>query len=277
MVKIRVLRSDGKRQWWQEYNVEASKRDTVLDLLIKIRETQDHSLAFRYSCQMGSCGSCAMVINGKARLACQTRVAELGTDVIQVEPLHNYPVIKDLVVDLTDFIEKHRSVKPYIIRRNPEELEDGSMEFRVLPEELENFLQFTYCIMCGACLAACPTVALDPKFLGPQALAQAYRYIADPRDEGFEERVLILDNPHGVWRCHFAGACSDACPKGVDPAGAIQRLKHEIMKSKFIRKKKVGAPVATVTPPKQPIGEIPKPPAPDFPPPPDFKIETMKK
>jgi len=270
MAKVKVLRSDGKKKWWQEYNVETRKRDTVLDILQKIRDTQDHSLAFRYSCQMGSCGSCGMVINGKPRLACQTRVEELNSDVIQIEPLYNYPVIKDLVVDLTDFLDKHRSVKPYMIRKNPEELENAPMEFKVTPEENLKFIQYTYCIVCGLCLAACPTVAIDPHFLGPQALAQAYRYIADPRDEGFKERLLVLDTSHGIWRCHFAGACSYVCPKDVDPAGAIQRLKHEVLKGVFVRKPKVGAPVATVTPPKEPINNAPKPP------PMDFKMEDEK-
>jgi succinate dehydrogenase / fumarate reductase iron-sulfur subunit len=272
MTRVRILRNDGSKQWWQEYDVEPRKGSTVLDLLLNIRETHDHTLAFRHSCQMGSCGSCGMVINGKPSLACQTRIADLKSaplfnDTIRIEPLYSYPVIKDLVVDLDDFVNKHKSIKPYIIRKNPEELEEAPMEFQVTPAENLNFIQFDYCIMCGLCVAACPTVSLDPQFTGPQALAQAYRYIADPRDEGFNERQSILDTSHGVWRCHFAGSCSYVCPKGVDPAKAIQLLKREILKRKFVRGK-AGASVAVVVQPEKSISNAPKAP------PLDFKMEA---
>lgn len=268
-MKVRVRRFDGVRSWWQEYEVEARERDTVLDLLLKIRERQDHTLAFRHSCQMGSCGSCGMVINGKPSLACQTRVLDLKTDVIRVEPLYNFPVIRDLVVDLTDFVEKHRSVKPWMIRKNPEELEDASSEFLVTPQQNLSFIQFDYCIMCGLCDAACPTMALDPLFLGPQALAQAYRYVADPRDEGIDERLDVLDDSHGVWRCHFAGSCSYVCPKGVDPAKAIQLLKKEILKRRLFRSRKAAAKPAVLPKVEKVPENAPKPP------PFDFKFEEV--
>ncbi|MCL4344300.1 MAG: succinate dehydrogenase/fumarate reductase iron-sulfur subunit [Nitrososphaerota archaeon] len=263
-MKIRILRNDGSKQWWQEYSEEPHKGATVLDVLLNIRETQDHTLAFRHSCQMGSCGSCGMVINGKPSLACQTRITELKSETIRIEPLYSYPVIKDLVVDLNDFVNKHRSVKPYIIRKNPQELEEAPMEFRVTSRENMNFIQYDYCIMCGLCVAACPTVALDPQFTGPQALAQAYRYIADPRDEGFQERQPELDTSHGVWRCHFAGSCSFVCPKGVDPAKAIQLLKREILKRKFVRGPRAGAPASVLVQPEKPISNPPKAPPLDF-------------
>ncbi|MGC8568785.1 MAG: succinate dehydrogenase/fumarate reductase iron-sulfur subunit [Nitrososphaeria archaeon] len=262
-MKVRIRRFDGQKEWWQDYEVEAKPFTTVLDILNYIRENLDHTLAYRHSCQMGSCGSCGVVINGKPALACQTRVGELKTDTLRIEPLYNYRVIRDLVVDLTDFVNKHRSVKPWMIRKNPQELEEAPSEFKVTPQQNLTFIQFDYCIMCGVCLAACPTVAIDPLFLGPQALAQAYRYIADPRDEGLEDRIDVLDDSHGVWRCHFAGACSYVCPKGVDPAKAIQYLKKEILKFRLLGKKKKAVPPAEIVQ-KEPPPNAPKPPPFDF-------------
>jgi len=216
------------RPYMAEYTVPYTEGMTVLDGLIYIKEKLDGTLAFRMSCRMGICGSCGMLVNGFPHLACHTQVSELESDVLEVKPLPNYPVIRDLVPDLGPMFEKHREVKPYIIRADEEELENRSGEFLQKPEELEAYLQFAYCLKCGMCLAACPTVATDRAFFGPQALAQAYRYSADSRDAGQAERLEVLNSPHGPWRCHLAGACSEACPKGVDPALAIQLLKREL-------------------------------------------------
>ena len=133
---------------------------------------------------------------------------------------------------------------PYVIHRDKEELQKDAGEFAQSPEELEKYLQFAYCIKCGACLAACPTNATDDDFSGPQALAAAYRYVADSRDEGLEQRMASLDGPNGVWRCHYAGACSEACPKGVDPSLGIQLLKREIFNYRVLSRKKRLAPLA---------------------------------
>jgi succinate dehydrogenase / fumarate reductase iron-sulfur subunit len=139
------------------------------------------------------------------------------------------------------------------MRTDLNERDNSGREYRVLTEEVEKFLQFDYCIMCGLCYAACPTVALDPFYTGPQAIAQAYRYMADPRDEGWEKRVNLLDTSHGVWRCHAAGACSSVCPKDVDPAKAIQLARMEVLKKRIFRKRAregsrlVSPPVAGVT------------------------------
>lgn len=216
---------------------------TVLDALTEVREKQDSSLGYRHSCRMGICGSCGMTIEGVPRLACQTQVSVLKTDVIRVEPLHSMSVIRDLVVDIAPFMAMHKSVKPYIIRRDVDERDHSDREYRVLSEEVRRFLQFDYCIMCGLCYAACPTVALDPTYTGPQAIAQSYRYMADPRDEGWDQRIDLLDTSHGVWRCHMAGACSFVCPKDVDPAKAIQMARREVLKKRLLRRKaRVGAP-----------------------------------
>ena len=213
----------------QEFTVPVGKGMTVLDGLIYIKENLDSTLAFRTSCRMGICGSCGMLINGFPHLACHTQIEEFESDTLTVKSLPNSPVIKDLVPDLDTLFEHHKSIKPYIIRGDREEMEDPSAEYCQTPEELNAFLQFTYCIKCGICIAACPTAASDKLFLGPQALAQCYRYCADSRDEGQEERYPLVDIDHGVWNCHFAGACSEACPKGLDPALAIQLTKRRLV------------------------------------------------
>lgn len=211
------------------FSVPYSKGMTVLDCLIYVKEHLDSTLAFRSSCRMGICGSCAVMVNGFPHLACHTQVSEVGTDKLEIRPLPNYDVIKDLVVDLTPLFEKHKRGKPYLMA--PETTGDIEREFGQTPTELERYLQFSYCLKCGICVAACPTCASDSEFLGPQALTQVFRYNMDSRDVGFKERALVVDQPHGLWRCHLAGACSDACPKGVDPALAIQLLKRSVIGS----------------------------------------------
>ena len=233
-ITLKVTRSGGKRV---SYDVKYRKGMTVLDALTEVREKQDSSLGYRHSCRMGICGSCGMTIEVLPRLACQTQVSSLNADSISIEPLHNQEVIKDLVVDILPFFDLHRSVRPYLIRTDLKERDHADREYKVLTEEVEKFLQFDYCILCGLCYAACPTIALDPLYTGPQALAQAYRYMADPRDEGWEERVDLLDTSHGVWRCHTAGACSFVCPKDVDPAKAMQRAWMEVLKRRLFRKR----------------------------------------
>lgn len=214
---------------------------TVLGALLYAKENLDHSIAIRYSCRMACCGSCGMNINGLPQLACYTQIADLGKTTVTVEPLEHYPLLRDLVTDFDGFFFKHDSIKPYVIRRNESEQDTSLAEYLQSPRELEDFLQFSYCIKCGLCNAACPTVAADPHFTGPQALGQAYRYIADSRDEGARERLNTLDASQGIWRCHFAGACSFVCPKGVDPALAIQRLRRIVVSPP----KRKGAPLST--------------------------------
>ena len=198
---------------------------TVLNALLYAKEHFDHSIAIRYSCRMASCGSCGMEINGIPRLACYTQITELPNAAITVGPLGHYPLVRDLVTNFTGFFEKHRSVSPFILRSDQGIAGTPASEYAQSPKELEEFLQFSYCIKCGLCNAACPTLANDSKFMGPQALGQAYRYISDSRDQGVLQRLAAIDNKHGIWRCHFAGSCSFVCPKGVDPALAIQKLR----------------------------------------------------
>lgn len=230
--KLRVSRENPaqqSRRTYQEFEVSYESGMTVLSALIFAKQHVDHSIAIRYSCRMASCGSCGMRINGLPRLACYTQITELQESTITVEPLDHYPLVRDLVTDFEALFDKHKSVSPYLIRRNVKEHETAASEFLQTAEELDDFLQFSYCIKCGLCNAACPTMTNDPAFIGPQALAQTYRYVTDTRDEGAIQRLKAVDSEHGIWRCHFAGSCSFVCPKGVDPALAIQRLRRRTL------------------------------------------------
>jgi len=246
-ITFRVRRFDPDKDLaphWDEYKMHVHDGMTVLEALHELKATQEPTLAYRSSCRMGVCGSCGMFINDLPQLACQTQVLHLGTDVVTVAPLPNYQNVKDLVPNLEPLIQKHAAIKPFIIHTNGTEVDEPTGEFIQSAEEREAFSQFTYCIKCGICLAACPTVATDPEFLGPQALAQAYRYSADNRDCGLQERIVAIDAFHGPYQCHMAGACSQACPKGVDPALGIQLLKRTLVLDTLgLRKKKKTAEV----------------------------------
>ncbi len=238
LVTIRVKRwspTKGKVEW-REYQVETYRGMTVLEALLKVKAEKDHTLSMRYSCRMGVCGSCGMVINGVPRLACQTQIAEVASEsnpVITIEPLYNHPVIRDLATDFNPFFGKHASVKPYLIRKDIEEREGPTGEYILKPEELENIYQFSLCISCGLCYSACPVAASDPEYLGPQALAQALRFIIDPRDEDPNTRIAVVDSEHGCHRCHYAATCSAVCPKAVDPAMAIQMLRSIVFRHRL--------------------------------------------
>jgi succinate dehydrogenase / fumarate reductase iron-sulfur subunit len=230
-ITFRVQRFNPEKDakpYLQEFSVPVKRGTTILDGLLYIKENLDSSLAFRTSCRMGVCGSCGMLINEYPHLACHTQVEEFHAGTLTIKPLPNMPIIKDLVPALDTLFEKHRSIKPFMIRSDQTEMENPTAEYLQRPQELDEFLQFTYCIKCGLCIAACPTSASDRSFLGPQALGQAYRYCADSRDEGRDRRLAVVEAEHGLWNCHFAAACSEACPKGVDPALAIQLLRRKV-------------------------------------------------
>ena len=209
---------------FMEFNVQYEKWTTVLEAILDVKKHHDHSVAVRYSCRQATCGSCGMIINGKPRLACFTKISELDSNTITVEPMNNFPVIRDLAVKFEKLFDTHQKIKPYLIRDDTELVSDQK-EFLQTPQEVEQYIQFANCIKCGLCNSACPTMATDSSFVGPQALAQAYRYVADSRDKGKDSRLKIIDDSHGIWRCHFAGSCSQVCPKGVDPAMGIQLLR----------------------------------------------------
>lgn len=245
-VKFRLFRYSGNGEsGFKEYDVPVQEGMTVLDAIIWIKENLDPTISYRASCRMGICGSCGALINEKPDLMCQVQVLHLKSDTVTVKPMPNYPVIRDLVPDLSDFFKKHTSVHPYLIRKDEEEQENPQGEYSQSFDDWHYYFQFNYCVKCGLCLTACPTVATDESFIGPQALTQAFRYNEDTRDEGEGIRFGVVDTAHGVWRCHFAGACSEACPKGVDPALAIQLLKRRVVSKKLaFRKERKGTPLA---------------------------------
>jgi succinate dehydrogenase / fumarate reductase, iron-sulfur subunit len=234
-VKLRVFRINAIKNsndvpHFDEFNVPVKKWTTVLDALLHAKSYQDSSIGIRYSCRMASCGSCGMKINGMPRLACYTKITDLHTNTITCEPLPNFPYIRDLVTDFSKFFDHHRSIMPFIQNKKADiENVNENSEFVQTPEDIDKFLQFSYCIRCGLCYSACPTVATDLKFPGPQALSQAYRYFADSRDTDKSNRLKVIDTNHGIWRCHFAGSCSNVCPKGVDPALGIQLLRGHLL------------------------------------------------
>jgi fumarate reductase iron-sulfur subunit len=207
----------------QEYEVPLRKDWVVLDGLNYVKDQLDGTLSYRWSCRMGICGSCGMTVNGEPKLTCATFLTDYAPGPVRVEPLANFPVIRDLVVEIGDFLRKLSAVKPWIVRPDEKPLAEG--EYRQTPEELDEYKQYSMCINCMLCYAACPVYGLDPKFLGPAAIALAQHYNLDSRDQGDAERLEVLSQHEGIWGCTFVGECTKACPKHVDPAGAIQRYK----------------------------------------------------
>ena len=225
MVKFEVLRfrpESDEEPVFETYEVPCMEDWVVLDALNAIKDDIDPTLSHRWSCRMGVCGSCGMLVNGRPILTCAAFVRNC-TGTIRVEPLSNFPIVRDLVVDLESFIEKIKSVKPWIIRKIEKDLSEG--EYRQSPAQLEEFKQFSMCINCALCYAACPVLAAEPEFLGPAAIALAHRYNLDSRDEGNAERFDRINGDDGVYSCSFANECSQVCPKHVDPAMAIQQAK----------------------------------------------------
>ena len=208
----------------QTFEVPFRKEWVVLDALNYIKDKIDGTLTYRWSCRMGICGSCGMMVNGEPKLTCATFLSAYGNNAkVRVEPLRYFPVVRDLVTELSDFLSKLRQVRPWLIRKEEPPLAQG--EFLQTPEQLENYKQFAMCINCTLCYAACPVVGLDAHFVGPAAIALAQRYNMDNRDQGAEERLAVLAHPEGIWGCTFVGECTRVCPKHVDPAGAIQQYK----------------------------------------------------
>jgi fumarate reductase iron-sulfur subunit len=207
----------------QEYEVPLRKDWVVLDGLNYVKDQLDGTLAYRWSCRMGICGSCGMTVNGEPKLTCATFLADYAPGPVRVEPLRNFPVIRDLVVEIGDFMRKLTSVKPWVVRPEEKPLSEG--EYRQTPDEMDEYKQYSMCINCLLCYAACPVYGLDPQFIGPAAVALAQRYNLDSRDQGARERLEILSQHEGIWGCTFVGECTKVCPKHVDPAGAIQRYK----------------------------------------------------
>lgn len=221
---FRIKRFDPERDLsprWEEFIVEMEPTERALDGLIKIKDNLDGSLTFRKSCAHGICGSCAMKINGKNGLICQTIIKDMP-ETITLEPLQAFPVIKDLVVDMEPFFGKNELVLPYLINNEP----PPERERLQNPEDQENILQSITCIMCGCCTSSCPSYWADKKYLGPSAIVKAYRFIFDTRDRASEERLKKIIHEHGLWRCHSIYNCVEVCPKEIDITGHISKLKR---------------------------------------------------
>jgi fumarate reductase iron-sulfur subunit len=208
---------------FDRYEVTFRDNWVVLDALNHVKETQDPTLSFRWSCRMGVCGSCGMMVNGEAKLTCETFVRDYDTETIKIEPLTHFPVVRDLVINMDDFIEKLPTVSPWLIRDEEGDLDEG--EYRQTPAQVAHYKRFSMCINCMLCYSACPVYGLDSTFTGPAALALAERYNLDSRDEGQANRRDTVTAHEGIWECTYVGACTEVCPKDVDPAGAIQMLK----------------------------------------------------
>ncbi len=209
---------------FQSYDVPYNKDWVILDALNYIKDRLDGSLTFRWSCRMGVCGSCGMMVNGTPKLTCAVPLSDyVSSGQIRIEPLQFFPVVRDLVIDLSSFLEKLSSVKPWIIRDDEKPSSEG--EYLQTPAELDVYKQFSMCINCMLCYSACPVVGLEPEFTGPAVIALAQRYNLDSRDQGAAERMAVLNEHEGMWGCTFVGECTKVCPKNVDPAGAIQLYK----------------------------------------------------
>jgi succinate dehydrogenase / fumarate reductase iron-sulfur subunit len=227
-VDLRILRYDPERDQrphWERYSVAAEPIDRVLDLLHKVKYELDGTLTFRRSCGHGICGSDAMLINGRNRLACKIRVDQLGRRRITVAPLPGLPVVKDLVVDMDAFFDRYRSVLPFLIDETP----PPERERRQSPADRARYDDTTKCILCAACTTSCPSFWAVPSYVGPAAIVNAHRFIFDTRDDAADERLEILADRDGVWRCRTIFNCTDACPRGIRITQAILEVSAAIV------------------------------------------------
>ena len=228
---FRYLPDTEEQPRFQKYEVPYHPEWVVLDALNHIKDEIDGTLSYRWSCRMGVCGSCGMMVNGEPKLTCSAFLKNYFPKPVRVEPLAHFPVIRDMVVNLDDFMHKLKEVKTWLIPKQDKPVSEG--EFMQTPAELAKYKQFSMCINCLLCYAACPVYGLDQHFIGPAAIALAQRYNQDSRDQGASERLSILSQHEGIWGCTFVGECTKACPKHVDPAGAIQQYKLSATKEWF--------------------------------------------
>ena len=225
---FKVLRYDPAKHakpLYQSFTLQCDPMERILTALNRIKWEQDGSLSYRRSCGHAICGSCGMTIQGASRLACRTLVKDIAAEVITVEPLKGFPVIKDLVVDMEHFYHNLRAIKPYFVSASPK----PAKERRQSPEEQERIDDPAKCILCACCTSACPSYWKNDSYLGPAALVKAWRFVADTRDEAGAERLQAVDGATGVWRCHTIFNCLEACPKEIDIVGALSKLKRAVV------------------------------------------------
>jgi succinate dehydrogenase / fumarate reductase iron-sulfur subunit len=230
-VKLSIRRFDPEKAEdasWQEFEVEMHSTDRVLDALHKIKWEQDGSLTFRRSCAHGVCGSDAVRINGRNRLACKTLIKDLDINsTITVEPIKGLPVEKDLVVDMNPFYQAYRDINPFLVANDKPEKERLQS-----PEDRARYDDTTKCILCAACTTSCPVFWTDGQYFGPAAIVNAHRFIFDSRDQEAEVRLDILNDKEGVWRCRTTFNCTEACPRGIEVTKAIAEVKQAILRGK---------------------------------------------
>jgi len=228
-VTVKILRYNpevSEESKWESFQVSAEPTDRVLDALHKVKWDLDGSLTFRRSCGHGVCGSDAMRINGKNRLACKTLIKDVNpSKEITVEPIKGLPVLKDLVVDMEPFFDAYRSVMPFLVTNGNSPTRENLQS----QEERERFEDTTKCILCAACTTSCPVYWTDGQYFGPQAIIGAHRFIFDSRDEGTDQRLEILNDKEGVWRCRTTFNCTEACPRGIEVTKAIQEVKRALI------------------------------------------------
>lgn len=226
-IKLKIRRFNpetDKKPWWGTYEVEVEPADRVLDALHYVKWYQDGTLTLRRSCAHGVCGSDAMRINGRNRLACKVLIKDAGRR-ITVEPILGLPVVKDLVVDMEPFMAHYRSVMPYLINDKPA---PGTERLQSI-EERERFDDTTKCILCAACTTSCPSFWAKGEYVGPAAIVQAHRFVFDSRDRASQERLSIMADADGVWRCRTIYNCTEACPRDIQVTQAIAEVKKEML------------------------------------------------
>lgn len=222
----RFQREKDPPQWIETFHVEPRKGMNLLEALLQIQDEIDGTLSFRYSCRGAVCGSCGMKVNGQVVLACRTHVEDLWGKSTLIEPLPYFPVIRDLIVDLSIFFEHYRKMKPYLHGRSV----TSSLEYIMGEGKRKEIDPFINCILCGICFGVCPGFEIDSRFLGPAMLAKAYRFLIDPRDRRNEEILKVADDQSGVWGCKTVFNCVKACPKQVPPTPAIVKMRGEILR-----------------------------------------------
>ena len=225
----RYQREKSRSRWNDTFRVETRPGMNLLEALLRIQDRDDPTLAFRYSCRGAVCGSCAMKVNGKLVLACRTQIASLSEAPVLVEPLPFFPVIRDLVVDMSTFFEQYRKIEPYL---HGEPLVSDS-EYRMAEEERKAIDPFIQCILCGLCFGTCPAFKRDRRFLGPAMLAKTYRFLLDSRDRRKRQLMETVDGQSGVWGCNTVFQCVKVCPKEVPPTAAILAMRRMILKSRI--------------------------------------------
>jgi succinate dehydrogenase / fumarate reductase iron-sulfur subunit len=232
MLTLKIQRFNPEREppkWIETFSLEFRKGMNLLEALIHIQDEQDGTLSFRYSCRGAVCGSCAMKVNGRVVLACRTHVEDLIERPAFLEPLPYFPVLRDLIVDLSTFFAHYREIEPYLHG----EPAPPHQEYFMDQERQKEIDPFINCILCGICFGVCPAFGRDPQYLGPAMLAKAYRFLIDPRDKRSEEILKTVDKQVGVWGCNTVFQCVKYCPKEVPPTHAILKMRNKILRSRL--------------------------------------------